>query len=143
MRCEEIMEKAVEFVSPDDTIQEAAALMRDEGIGFLPVCEKDQQVVGTLTDRDIAVRAVAEGRELDEEVSEIMTEEVIGCSPSDDISRAQEIMSKQRVSRVMCLDDDGKLLGVISLADLARSERGQAAKAVQEIKQEGQGPHAQ
>ncbi|HZA49460.1 MAG TPA: CBS domain-containing protein, partial [Myxococcaceae bacterium] len=62
MRCEEIMKKDVECVSPQDTVQAAAKRMRDENIGFLPVCDQSKKVQGTVTDRDLAIRVLADGR---------------------------------------------------------------------------------
>lgn len=139
MLCEEIMERDVEFCSPDDSIQDAARMMRDEGIGFLPICDDQGKVIGTVTDRDITIRAVAQGRAPDAPASEVMTEDVVACQPTDDLKRAEQLMRENKVSRVMCLDD-GRLVGVISIHDLVRAER--AAGTVEEIK-EGEAPHAQ
>jgi CBS domain-containing protein len=139
MVCDELMERDVAHLTPDATIEEAARLMEREGVGFLPICDDTGKVLGTLTDRDIVVRGVARGRGGEVTVSETMTEDVLGCQPSDDVSCAERIMRDHKVSRVMCLDEDGRLAGVISLADLA--EAGRIRGPVAEIK-EGQGPHA-
>src|SRR5215207_9660507 len=106
MQCEQIMQREVESCSPDATVAEAARKMRDNDIGFLPVCDESGRVVGALTDRDIAIRCVAEGL-VTAEVRDVMTEHVICCLPSDDIERAEELMEQQRVSRIICCDDDG------------------------------------
>lgn len=122
MKCEEIMEKDVECVSPRDTAEDAAARMRDEDIGFLPVCDDSKKVLGTLTDRDIAVRLVAERKPGSEMVEEIMTKDLVSCRPGDDVEKAQEEMSRSQKSRIVCVDDGGRLAGVISLGDIARHQ---------------------
>jgi CBS domain-containing protein len=123
MTCEEIMKKNATRVEPTDTVKLAASKMRAQNLGFLPVCEKDGKVVGTLTDRDIAIRLVAEGKDgAATTVNEIMTREPVGCSAADDIETAAELMAKHQKSRIVCFDEEGKkLLGVISLSDLAQA----------------------
>jgi CBS domain-containing protein len=120
MRCEEIMKDGVKCVSPQDPLEQAARLMRDENVGFLPVCDDAMRVLGTLTDRDIAIRAVADSRSSDTPVEQVMTRELVTCSPEDELERAAELMASQCKSRIMCTEDDGTLVGVISLSDLAR-----------------------
>lgn len=124
MRCEEIMKRDLECVSPRDTVEDAARKMRDENLGFLPVCDQSKKVLGTLTDRDIAIRLVAEKRSGDTLVEDVMTEEVVACRPKDDVLEAQRAMAEKHKSRIMCLDDAGRLVGVISLSDLAQHLRG-------------------
>jgi CBS domain-containing protein len=135
MRCEEVMKKDVCSVTPADTCGEAAAIMRDENIGFLPVCSHDGQVLGTLTDRDLAIRVLAEGLGPDTEVNDVMTWEVIACRPEDDLTRAVELFGEARKSRIMCVDDGNHLVGVISLSDLAfRAETdGMLARTFREV----------
>jgi len=120
MLSEDIMKTDVESVSPADTIQEAASKMRDDNVGFLPVCDESRQVLGTITDRDIAVRAVAEAQPATTPVEDIMTGEVVACSPKDTIDTALQLMAENHKSRIMCLDDEGRLIGVISLSDIAQ-----------------------
>jgi CBS domain-containing protein len=122
MRCEEIMHRDVECVSPHETVVAAAQRMRDRDIGFLPICDQ-KRVLGTATDRDIAVRLVANEQPCSVPVGEIMTREVISCRPGDDVTRAEELLATYKKSRIMCLAEDGSLAGVISLADIARAER--------------------
>src|SRR5512133_3810052 len=119
MRCQEIMKMDVECVSPRDSVGEAAIRMRDDNIGFLPVCDQSKRVLGTLTDRDIAIRLVAGQKAGDSFVEEIMTREVVACSPKDDVQKVHQLMANHHKSRVMCLDSDGSLAGVISLSDIA------------------------
>lgn len=127
MRCDEIMKKDVECVTPQDTVQVAAKRMRDENVGFLPVCDQARKVLGTITDRDIAIRIVADGKQANTKIQDAMTREVVTCHPDDDLSEAEDLMSRNRKSRIMCVDDGGKLVGVISLSDIARAEEGDRA----------------
>lgn len=127
MRCEEIMKRDLECVSPQDKVDTAASKMRDQNVGFLPVCEQDMKVLGTLTDRDIAIRVVAEKRGGDVLVKDVMSNEVVTCHMHDDLRKAEDLMAKNHKSRIMCIDDDNRLVGVISLSDIAQHERGARA----------------
>jgi CBS domain-containing protein len=126
MLCKDLMKSDVECVSPADTVQDAAARMRDENLGFLPVCEESNKVLGTITDRDIAIRIVAAGKSASTQIEDAMTREVVSCRPNDDLERAQQMMAKSHKSRIMCLDDGGRLVGVISLSDIVQHEQGGA-----------------
>jgi CBS domain-containing protein len=120
MICWNVMKTAVKCVTPQTTIEAAAATMRDEGFGFLPVCNAQRVVIGTLTDHDIVIRAVAEGRAAADPVESIMTREIVACRATDELSYAQELMSEAKVGRIMCLSEAGTLEGVISLSDIAQ-----------------------
>ena len=133
MRLEEIMKRDVECVSPKDTVRAAAEKMRDENIGFLPVCDESKKVLGAVTDRDLAIRVLANGAPPTQRVEEVMTREVVACRPSDDLQKAQELMGKSQKSRIMCVDDGGRLIGVISLSDVA--QHGEGSKASQTLRQ--------
>lgn len=134
MLCKEIMKHDIQCVSPEDTVEVAAQKMRDWNVGFLPVCDPSKKVLGTLTDRDIAIRLVAESRPPSTRVQDVMTHEIVACKPADDIRRAEQLMGKHRKSRIMCVDDDGVLVGVISLSDIAQSENGaQAMRTMRQI----------
>jgi CBS domain-containing protein len=129
MFCRDVMKQPALCLAPNDTAIAAAQRMRDRNVGFLPVCDDSMRVLGTITDRDIAVRLVADRRPLRTPVWELMTNEVIACGPHDDITTAEELMAEHHKSRIMCVDDDGRLLGVISLSDIAQCERGGRAAA--------------
>ena len=129
MMCQDVMKGAVKCVSPTTTVEEAAVMMRDECIGFLPVCDAAQHVIGTITDRDITIRAVACHEDVDQPVEMFMTKSVVACRSHDDLSYAQELMSQEKVSRILCIDETGHLEGVISLSDLAQVEDGARAYA--------------
>ncbi len=118
MRVEELMSPA-RSCHEEDTVRDAARLMRDESIGFVPICNASDEPVGALTDRDLAIRVLAEGRTPDEKVGACMTRDVIRCRSGDDVRDAERLMREERKSRVMVCDEDGKIAGVISLADIA------------------------
>jgi CBS domain-containing protein len=122
MLCSDLMKTEPSSVLPDDTVHTAAQRMRDENIGFLPVCDGSGKALGTLTDRDIAVRLVAEARPAATPVADVMTREVVACRPDEDIRQAEERMRKAQKSRIMCTDAEGRLVGVISLSDIAQVE---------------------
>jgi len=133
MMCHEVMKTAVHCVSPQATVAEAAAIMRDEGIGFLPVCDAQRHVSGTITDRDIAIRVVANSESPAQALEKFMTREVVACRPADDLDYAQELMSQARVSRIMCIDENGELQGVISLSDIADVEGERASATLRDV----------
>lgn len=133
MRCEEIMKKDVQFVSPRDTVEDAAMRMKDHEVGFLPVCDQSRKVLGTLTDRDIAIRLVAGKKPASTFVEEIMTNEVISCRPEDDVQDAQLAMAENHKSRIICCDQNGALLGVISLSDIAQHAQDTASETLRGV----------
>jgi CBS domain-containing protein len=134
MKCKEIMKQAVECVSPRDTVEDAAGRMREENIGFLPICDQSNKVLGTLTDRDVAIRLVAAKKPGGTMVEDIMTREVVACRPDDDIRDAEKLMAEHHKSRILCVDEDGRLAGVISLSDIAQHERsGRVAETLREV----------
>jgi CBS domain-containing protein len=115
----DIMTRNVECVWPDDTLQEAALKMKDLDVGPLPVCDYDH-VVGMLTDRDITVRAVAEGRDpRSTRVRDVMTRNVVSCSEDDAVEEAARLMQERQIRRLLVLDSDKRLIGIVSLGDLA------------------------
>ena len=121
MKVKQIMSRSVATINPDTPIAKAAEKMRDLDIGFLPVCEHDH-LVGTVTDRDITIRSVAQGR--DERLaraSEIMTPTVFYCYEDDDVEKAGEQMQDKEVRRLVVLTSDKDLAGVISLGDIAKA----------------------
>jgi CBS domain-containing protein len=123
MRCGDIMKKDVVVVDRDDTIQVAARRMRDSNVGFLPICEHGGKVVGTVTDRDIAVRVAAEGRSpTTTRVEEIMTQQVVSCQADDDLVRAEALMAEHHKSRIVVTNAEGYLQGVLSLSDVVQLE---------------------
>ena len=123
MRCEKIMKKDVMCVSPDDSAEQAALIMREQNVGFLPVCDRDGCVLGALTDRDLATRMCADGGDpVETLVGDIMTREVVACRPEDDITLVEQLMSTNRKMRIMVTDAAGQLLGVVTLTDVAERD---------------------
>ena len=129
MLCRELMKGDVLCVTARTTVAQAAAIMRDEQIGFLPVCDEARNVIGTVTDRDIAIRVVAENERANQSVELFMTTDVVACRSDDDLAIAQDLMGEMQVSRIVCLDEDGELDGVISLSDIAQVGDGTDATA--------------
>lgn len=127
MQCQEIMKRNVECIAPNERTADAARKMRDANVGFLPICDADGKVLGTITDRDIAIRLVAEDRPGDRPVDEIMTQEVVACAPDADLTEATRLMRENHKSRILCTDADGRLAGVISLSDIAQVTEDSAA----------------
>jgi CBS domain-containing protein len=129
MLCREIMKDHVKCATTQATVADAAVVMRDEEIGFLPVCDVERNVIGTLTDRDIVIRVVAAGEPTDQSVESCMTRGIVACRSDDEVAVAQDLMSDLQVSRIICLSDEGLLEGVISLSDIAQVADGATASA--------------
>ena len=120
MLVSDIMATAVEFAAPDDTIQEAAALMGELDVGALPVGAADD-LQGVLTDRDILFRVVAEGRDNAAlRVREVMSRRVFTCSPNDTLAGAMDRMADYHVRRLAVTNGSGVVVGWITLSDIAR-----------------------
>jgi len=114
-----IMTREVEVVHPEGTLREAAQKMATLDVGPLPVC-KDNEMVGMLTDRDITVRATAEGRDpKTTRVYEVMTPEIIFAYEDDDVNDAAQLMAEHQIRRLVVLNRDKRLVGIVSLGDLA------------------------
>ena len=133
MNVGEIMTLEVEYVGPRDNVQRAAELMRDLDVGMVPVVDGDA-VAGIVTDRDIAVRCVAEGRELsDTSVSDIMSREVVYVYEDQDASEAARVMEDRQIRRLVVLGSGNRLVGVVSLGDLARAVPARAEPVLEEV----------
>jgi CBS domain-containing protein len=143
MKVKEAMTRDVRLVKPDQPISEAAKLMAELDIGALPVEESDR-LVGMITDRDIAVRAVAMGRGPDTPVSEVMSREIKYCYEDQSIDEVTQNMGELRIRRLPVLTRDKRLVGILSLGDLAIDEgaRDEAGEALGGISRPG-GQHSQ
>ncbi len=123
MRCETIMKRDVLYVTPEDSAQRAAFIMREQNVGFLPVCDEGGCVVGTLTDRDLAIRVLADGADPRETlVADVMTRELVACAPDDDLTDAERLMAEYGKSRIVITDEADHLIGVISLSDVVQRD---------------------
>ena len=120
MNIREVMTPNPRTVSPDDTIQSAARIMRDEDTGAIPVVENGRPV-GMVTDRDIVVRAVADGGQVSRPVRDIVTTGVVCVTPEMSTREANELMSEHQVRRLPVVEND-QLVGIVSLGDLAVKE---------------------
>jgi CBS domain-containing protein len=142
MRVSEAMTRTVRVAGADQTIQDAARIMGDIDSGVLPVGENDR-LVGMITDRDIAVRAIAVGKGPQTPVREVMTAEVRYCFDDEDTDDVARTLGSEQVRRMPVLNRDKRLVGIIALGDLAIMEGPHpAAEALGDIVQPG-GPHSQ
>jgi CBS domain-containing protein len=134
MRVEELMSNA-RCCKEGDSVRDCARLMKQENIGFVPICNEAGEPVGALTDRDLAIRVLAEGRSADEKVAAFATDRVIACRVGDDVRDAERLMREHRMSRVMVCDEEGRVQGVISLADVADAASDEElGETVQQVK---------
>lgn len=125
----DIMTRDVDTATSDMTVREAAQLMKVKDIGSLPVCE-GRKVVGVVTDRDIAVRVVAEGRELTTRAAEIMSKDVVTVREDADLKDAERIMHDRQIRRLPVVDAGGELVGYLAMAKVARAETSERAGKV-------------
>ncbi|MDG2524541.1 CBS domain-containing protein [Stenotrophomonas sp. HITSZ_GD] len=132
MIIESIMSRDVHTVRPDQTLREAAEAMRTLNIGSLPVRDNDR-LVGMLTDRDIVVRAVAEGDIDTRTVRDVMSPAVKYCYASDDVQDIARNMASLEVRRLPVLDGDKRLVGIVSLANMVHSEPSAGAVMAQGV----------
>jgi CBS domain-containing protein len=130
----DLMSRDVKVINPDMTIEEAAQRMRDGDFGMLPVGE-DDRMIGTISDRDIAIRAIAEGKDSDTKVRDVMSEGIAWAYEDDSVEKAALIMSERQVRRLPVVNRNKRLVGIVALGDFAveSSEIKPAAKALQEI----------
>jgi CBS domain-containing protein len=123
-------------IDADKPVAYAAKMMRDEDVGLAPIVE-GQRLVGTLTDRDIAVRVVAEGRDPEStQVREVATTKVVTVAPQQDLDEALRLMAEHQVRRIPVVEEDGRLVGVVAQADVAReADDRQTGEVVERISQ--------
>ena len=135
MKLKDIMTKEVEVVHPDQSLKEAAQKMRVRDIGFLPVCEGDR-VLGVVTDRDIIVRATADGTDPDTSIGkQYVTTPAVYCFDDQDVEEAAKLMEDHQIRRLIVLSrDDDRLVGVVSLGDIAtRGTRKTSANVLESV----------
>jgi CBS domain-containing protein len=140
MRVSEAMTREVKICTPGQTIREVARTMAEIDAGAMPVGENDR-LIGMITDRDIAIRAVGQGKGPDTPVREVMSEHVHYCYDDEDIEHVARNMGDIQVRRLPVVNREKRLVGIISLGDVARTEGGDATgEAVSGVSQPG-GPH--
>ena len=134
----EIMSTDVQVIEPQDTLRHAARLMQDRNVGALPVWDGNR-LLGMLTDRDITIRCVAVGLDPAQTcVSDVMTADVEFCTSDQDTEEVMRLMGDQQVRRLPVLNAEGKLVGIVSLGDLAVRQNGHIDQTVREISEPGQ-----
>ena len=141
MIVQDVMSSTVCLIDLSDPIWEAARVMAENDVGALPVAESDC-VVGMITDRDIAVRAVAEGRSPDTPVGDVMSKEIVYCFDDDDVDRVARRMGDHKIRRLPVVNRDKRLVGIVALGDIARSEdHGTTGQATEQVSKRG-GKHS-
>ncbi len=121
MKCSDLMEKNVVTCREDESAYDCAKVMRDQNVGFVPIVDDGGKVIGTVTDRDLVVRFMADGKSGGATVGELMSRDVVWCSPDDDLVIAESKMETQHIARMLVCDGD-TVCGVISLSDIAQAE---------------------
>jgi len=134
MRCSEIMTRDVKTATRDMPLREVAVMMREGDVGSVPVVEGGK-LVGILTDRDIVVRAIADGKDASAPVSDAMTAEIFSVKPDDFVFEAIRIMGDRQVRRIPVVADSGDLAGIIAIADIAleMEDEREIAETLEEI----------
>lgn len=142
MQVRDLMSSDVEVIAPDTTIQDAARRMRDANVGALPVGDNDQ-LIGLVTDRDIVVRGVAEGKaDGNATVRDVLTDDLTFCFEDDDVDDAANLMADRQVRRLPVLSVDKKLVGMLALADISRRDVDAGGAALGDISQPSEGQQA-
>lgn len=141
MKIAECMSRQVEVCSPDDSLQGVAQKMRQLDTGVMPIGENDR-LVGMITDRDIAVRAVADGKGPDTPVREAMTQEVLYCYDDDQLDNVIENMADQKIRRLPVVNRDKRLVGIVSIGDTSQADGSTTSSALRQISTPG-GLHSQ
>lgn len=134
MRCREIMTSNVRTASLETTLREVAVMMREGDVGSVPVVD-GKKLVGIVTDRDIVIRAIAEGRGAETPVSEAMTREIFAVRPDDFVFEAIRLMGDHQVRRIPVVGEAGELAGIIAIADVAleMEDEREIAETLEEI----------
>jgi CBS domain-containing protein len=146
MQIREIMTREVDVVPPNASIRDAAAKMKELDVGAIPVCD-GQKLSGLVTDRDITVRAVAEGRDPSKtRVSDVMSSEIAYCFEDDPVEQAAKLMESKQIRRLPILDRNKQLAGIISLGDISVRTEGSrqkdlAGEALEEISEPARPKH--
>ena len=136
MKLKDIMTPHVECLKPDDSLAHAAQRMRDLDVGSLPICGMNERLTGIITDRDITVRGTAAGCDPETtRVADIMTQGITYCSVDDSLDEAASLMEEKQIRRLAVLDGNKRLVGIVSLGDLAvkGNDAALSAEALEQI----------
>jgi CBS domain-containing protein len=139
-KCNEVMTKNPVCCLPNDMVAKVAQLMKSKDIGPVPIIENEQtkNLVGIVTDRDLALKIVAEGRDAKStKAEEVMTRKVVTCRVEDDVQKALDAMSEHQLRRIPVVDNDNKIVGIIAQADVATrvDQPAKTAEVVKDISQ--------
>jgi len=133
MKVREIMTTNVECVSPDAGLLELANKMKTLDVGFIPICESDR-LVGTVTDRDIVIRGLAGGKSINTcKARDIMTKDVFWCFEDEDVKEVDSKMREKEVRRMLILNPEKRLVGVVSIGDISKVEEKESGKTLKDI----------
>ena len=150
MKANDVMSKDPSCCTPNDTVRDAAKLMVEHDCGCIPIVDdqSSKRVVGTITDRDIACRCMAEGRTADTRIGDVMSPNPVCCRPEDDVNEIERVMSERKVRRIPIVDNGGCCVGIVSQADLARAKnRGvsdrEVSQLVERVSEPTRGPRAE
>ena len=147
MKIQDIMTKDPACVTPEATVREAAQVMQRDDTGIVPVVDgqDDRKLVGVITDRDIAIRCVADGRDSNCRVRDVMSSgHIATCKLNDEVDNVMDAMRTEKVRRIPIVDERGSLVGIVAQADIVRKTRdgAQAEDTIEQISEPG-GRHAQ
>ena len=139
-KCNEVMTKNPVCCLPNDMVAKVAQLMKSKDIGPVPIIENEQtkKLVGIVTDRDLALKIVAEGRDVKStKAEEVMTRKVVTCRGEDDVQKALDAMSEHQLRRIPVVDNDNRIVGIIAQADVATrvDQPAKTAEVVKDISQ--------
>ena len=146
MKIQDVMTRNPTSVTPETSARDAARIMKAEDVGVVPVVENNEsrKLVGVVTDRDLALRIIAEGRDGEARVREVMSGHLHTCGPDGDLDEVMDTMASEQVRRIPIVDERGSLVGIVSQADVVRkaSDDSKAERTVEKISEPG-GRHSQ
>lgn len=132
MKVREIMTSNVECLSPNASLKDLSQKMKSLDVGFIPICDNDR-LNGTVTDRDIVIRAIAENRDFNTKARDIMTRDIVYCFEDDDVKDVAEKMRDKDVRRMLILNSSKRLVGVVSIGDISKVEEKVSGKTLHDI----------
>lgn len=123
MKIKECMNNNVYCLKPDNTVQDCAKLMNENHVGCVPICDNQNNLVGLVTDRDVILRSIACDKDVSTTpLSEIMSTKICCCNSDVEIKEAEDLMCKNQIRRLPIVDDNNKVIGIITLGDLAKND---------------------
>jgi CBS domain-containing protein len=134
MQISEVMHKDIKFANINDSVKKVAEMMKSDDIGSVPVMDGNKPV-GIVTDRDIVIKCVADGADLNAPIKNAMTSDVVCIKQSQSIEEASRLMAQRQISRVVVVDDSNNPVGIVSLHDLTQEDEDLAEETVNRIKQ--------